>query len=125
MIESLESRELIRRLKEGSPIEVEGDVVRLPRFAEIRDAQPIDFGLKGKEELIVAKARTATWCLWPLDRKQRFAMKDGKTFMKIIEAIKEENPQKPILGWVLTTAPICDETRALLEEEGHQVHRVG
>lgn len=120
----LDSRELIRRLKEGSPIEIEGDVVRLPRFSEIREMMPADFGEKGKHELIIAKARTATWCLWPLDRKAKFSPKDGEKFVKILEAIAEEIPQKPVKGWVLTTAPVDDASRSLLNEAGHRVNRV-
>jgi len=120
----LESRELIRRLKQGSPIEVEDDVVRLPRFAEIREAYPTDFGAKGNQELIVAKARTATWCLWPLDRKAKFSAKDGEKFLAILGAIHETVPQKPIKGWVLTTGPVDDSSRAALEAEGHRINRV-
>ena len=120
----LDSRELIRRLKEGSPIEVEGDVVRLPRFSEIKETQPIDFGAKGTQELIIAKARTATWCLWPLDRKARFAMKDGEKFVQILTALEGEMPQKPVKGWVLTTAPVADDCRGLLNDSGHRVNRV-
>ena len=86
----LDSRELIRRLKEGSPIEIEGDVVRLPRFSEIKEMVPADFGAKGNQELIIAKARTATWCLWPLERKARFTAKDGEKFVAVLEALKEE-----------------------------------
>ena len=120
----LESRELIRRLKQGSPIEIEDDVVRLPRFAEIREAYPSDFGAKGNQELIVAKARTATWCLWPLDRKARFTKKDGEKFLGILSAIQETIPQKPIKGWVLTTGPVADDARAALEAEEHRINRV-
>ena len=120
----LDSRELIRRLKDGTPIEIEGDVVRLPRFTEIRELQPIDFGAKGNQDLIVAKARTATWCLWPLDRKNRFGKKDGEKFLKILEALAEEYPQKPVRGWVLTTAPVDDACRTFLNEAGHRVNRI-
>jgi hypothetical protein len=120
----LDNRELIRRLKEGSPIEVEDEVVRLPRFSEIRESEPNDFGVAGSHELIVAKARTATWCVWPLDRKARFSLKDGKTFVKILAAIGEALPHKPVKGWVLTTAPVGDDTRAYLEEAGHRINRI-
>ncbi len=120
----LDSRELIRRLKEGSPIEVEGDVVRLPRFSEIKETDPSEFGAKGNQELIIAKARTATWCLWPLDRKAKFSSKDGQKFIAILEVLGEEIPQKPVKGWVPTTAPVAEEGRALLNEAGHRVNRI-
>ena len=124
MNDILDSSELVRRLKKGSPIEVEGDVIRLPRFTEVREAHPADYGVKAKNEVIVAKARTATWCLWPLERKAKFGMKDGKHFIEIVDALQEELPQKPVKGWVLTNATIDDETKSFLEEKGHQVHRV-
>ena len=120
----LDSRELIRRLKEGSPIEVDGEQVRLPRFSEIKETFPSDYGARGNEELIVAKARTATWCVWPLDRKSKFAMKDCTKFMSILDAIKESLPQKPVKGWVLTTAPVDEKTRNHLAEAGHRISRV-
>jgi hypothetical protein len=120
----LDSRELIRRLKEGSPIEVEGDVVRLPRFTEIKESDPGEFGARGNQELIVAKARTATWCLWPLDRKAKFSATDGKKFVKILDAIGESIPQKPVKGWVLTTAPVAEDARELLNEADHRINRI-
>ena len=120
----LDSRELIRRLKEGSPIEVEGDVIRLPRFSEIKEVYPSDFGAKGNQDLIVAKARTATWCLWPLDRKAKFALKDSQKFMAILEALKEELPQKPVKGWVLTTAAVAEDARELLNGDEHRINQV-
>ncbi|MCB9833530.1 MAG: hypothetical protein H6807_13755 [Planctomycetes bacterium] len=120
----LDSRELIRRLKEGSPIEVEGDVVRLPRFTEIKESDPAEFGARGNHELIVAKARTATWCLWPLDRKATFSANDGKKFVKILDAIGETIPQKPVKGWVLTTAPVAEDARELLNEADHRINRI-
>lgn len=120
----LDSRELIRRLKEGSPIEIEGDVIRLPRFAEIKESFPEDYGAKGNLELIVAKARTATWCLWPLDRKAKFAGKDADKFLKILEAVAESLPQKPVKGWVLTTAPVDEAAREKLNAAEHRVNRV-
>jgi hypothetical protein len=120
----LESRELIRRLKEGSPIEAEGDVVRLPRFTEIKEAEPEDFGVRAQDELIVAKARTATWCLWPINRRARFQAKDGDKFLKILDGVQEEHPDKPVKGWVLTTGPVCDETRSRLNESGHRINRI-
>ncbi|MEE9394224.1 MAG: hypothetical protein V3W41_17125 [Planctomycetota bacterium] len=120
----LESRELIRRLKEGSPIEVDGEVVRLPRFSEIQEAQPGDFGAKGKQDLIVAKARTATWCVWPLNRRAKFQKKDSEGFTLILKALEESIPDKPVVGWVLTTGPIDDAVRAKMNEDGHRVNRV-
>ncbi len=120
----LDSRELIRRLKEGSPIEVEGDVVRLPRFSEIKEMVPDDFGGKGNQELIVAKARTATWCLWPLERKAKFSAKDAEKFAAVLQALQEELPAKPVKGWVLTTAPVADEARSALNEGEHRINRV-
>ncbi|MCA9319327.1 MAG: hypothetical protein KDB53_01265 [Planctomycetes bacterium] len=120
----LESRELIRRLKEGSPIEIDGDCVRLPRFAEIKETCPSDFGAKGNADLIVAKARTATWCLWPVDRKTKFSKKDGERFLAILDAVQESIPQKPVKGWVLTTGPVADDGRELLTAGGHRVDRV-
>ena len=120
----LDSRELIRRLKEGSPIEIEGDVVRLPRFSEIKEMVPADFGAKGNQDLIVAKARTATWCLWPLERRAKFSAKEAEKFTAVLEALQEELPQKPVKGWVLTTAPVDDAARTALSEKEHRINRV-
>ena len=33
-------------------------------------------------------------------------------------------PQKPVKGWVLTTAPVADEARNLLNEAEHRINRV-
>lgn len=120
----LDSRELIRRLKEGSPIEIEGDMVRLPRFSEIKEASPTEFGAKGDHELIVAKARTATWCLWPIDRKAKFSAKDSEKFLVILEAIQGSIPQKPVKGWILTTALVDDDCRKVLQGGGHRINRI-
>lgn len=120
----LESRELIRLLRKGAPIEVEGETVRLPRFSEIKETFSAEFGVDGNMEVIVAKSRTVTWCLWPLDRKTKFEMKDGERFVKIVDAVKEANPQKPVKGWVLTTAPFTEEIRTYFKDAGHQIHRI-
>lgn len=121
----IDSRELIKKLKEGSPIEVEGETVRLPRFTEIKESLSSEFGITGGNfEVIVAKSRTATWCLWPLDRKSKFEIKDGERFFKVVDAVKNENPAKPVKGWVLTTAPVGEDTRDYMKNAGHQIHRV-
>ncbi|HGY92008.1 MAG TPA: hypothetical protein ENK43_12635 [Planctomycetes bacterium] len=124
MNQFLESRELVRRLKQGAPIEVDGEVVRLPRFAEIQEMDPEELGGKGDQDVIIAKARTATWCLWPLDRRSKFSKKDGECFLSMLDAVQENIPQKPVMGWVFTTGPVADESRKALEDKGHRIHRI-
>ncbi|MEZ6196365.1 MAG: hypothetical protein R3F20_11665 [Planctomycetota bacterium] len=80
--------------------------------------------MRASDELIVAKARTATWCLWPVNRRTKFQKRDGEKFLKILNGIQESHPEKPVKGWVLTTGPVCDETRNALNEGGHRINRI-
>tara|TARA_X000001036_G_C20189413_1_gene606809 strand:- start:256 stop:513 length:258 start_codon:yes stop_codon:yes gene_type:complete len=47
-----------------------------------------------------------------IDRKSRIVMKDGSRVVKIAEQIKEVNKNKKIS--LLTSAPVCSKTKALL-----------
>lgn len=110
---------LIRRLKKGSPIVLEKETIRLPRFTEIREVEQKEIGGRGKENLVIARSRTATWAMMPWPRKAGFALKDAKSFMTLVEAIQQQNPHKPVKGYVLTTGPVKDDCAHLLAEEGH------
>jgi hypothetical protein len=120
----LESRELIRRLKKGFPVRLEDDEVRLPRFTETVEVDGEEYGVSGSMQLIVAQSRTATWCIWAANRKAKVGAKDGKRFMKVLEAVAERYPQRPVRGWLLTPAVIDDAVRSQLAEAGHYAHRV-
>ena len=47
-----------------------------------------------------------------IDRKSRVVMKDGHKIVKIAEDIKKVNQNKKIS--LLTSAPVCSKTKALL-----------
>tara|TARA_B100000902_G_scaffold398291_1_gene464548 strand:+ start:418 stop:675 length:258 start_codon:yes stop_codon:yes gene_type:complete len=47
-----------------------------------------------------------------IDRKSRIIMKDGSRVVKTAEQIKEVNKNKKIS--LLTSAPVCSKTKALL-----------
>lgn len=117
--ELLDPEGLIRRLKKGSPIVLEKETIRLPRFTEIREIEQSEIGGKGKETLVIARSRTATWAMLPWPKKGGFALKDAKAFVKLVEALQQQNPQKPVKGYVLTSGPVKDDGAALLSEGGH------
>ena len=50
-----------------------------------------------------------------IDRKSRIIMKDGQRIMKQAQAIHQINSNMTIT--VLTSAPVCSKTRALLLEK--------
>ena len=50
-----------------------------------------------------------------IDRKSRIIMKDGQRIMKQAQAIHQINSN--IIITVLTSAPVCSKTRALLLEK--------
>lgn len=110
---------LIRRLKKGSPIVLEKETIRLPRFTEIREIEQKEYGGRGKENLVLARSRTATWAMLPWPKKAGFAKKDAVGFLKLVDTIQQENPQKPVKGYVLSTGPVKDDGASLLEEGGH------
>lgn len=120
MSELLHSDGLIRRLKKGSPIVLQKETIRLPRFTEIKEVDQKDIGGKGKDALVLARSRTATWALLPWPKKSGFDLKDAQGFLKMVETLQLQNPQKPIKGYVLVaTGPVEDKGAALLEEKGH------
>lgn len=124
MNDFLEPRELIRNLRRGTPIEIDGDTVRLPRFSDIREASTADLGAGCDHDIIVAHARTATWCLWPLDRRAKVESVDGEVFLDVIERLQRTQPEKPVKGWILTTAPVDDGIRGRFADEGHRISRI-
>ena len=110
---------IIRRLKKGAPINLQKETVRLPRFTEIKEVDQKDIGGKGKDPIVVARSRTATWALLPWPKKTGFALKDAKEFVKMLDELQKQNPQKPVKGYVLANGPVQDEGAALLEQKGH------
>ena len=119
MSELMHSEGLIRRLKKGSPILLEKETIRLPRFTEIKEVEPTDIGGKGKEPIVVARSRTATWALLPWPKKSGFNAKDADAFLKMVGVLQQQNPQKPIKGYVLVQGAVKDDGAALLEKQGH------
>ena len=117
--ELMDSEGLIRRLKKGSPIVLEKETIRLPRFTEIKEVEPSDIGGKGKDPLVVARSRTATWALLPWPKKSGFSAKDAAGFLQMVGVLQQQNPQKPVKGYVLAQGPVKDDGAALLEKEGH------
>ncbi len=110
---------IIRRLKKGAPILLEKETIRLPRFTEIREIDQKDLGGKGKDPVVMAKSRTATWALLPWPKKAGFALKDAQAFMAMVGTLQTQNPQKPIKGYVLVDGPVEEKGAALLSEKGH------
>lgn len=121
--ELLDADGLIRRLKKGAPLLLEKETVRLPRFTEIREVDQSEIGGKGRETLVIARARTATWAMLPWGKKS-FAEKDAKAFLDLVATIQEQNPQKPVKGYVLTPGAVNDSVSSLLEAGGHLLSAV-
>lgn len=119
MNDLLSSDGLIQRLKKGAPLMLERETVRLPRFTEIKEIDPRDLGAKGKDPLVLARARTATWALLPWPKKTGFTKKDAEAFMGMVEILQQQNPQKPVKGYVITSGPVKEEGAVLLEAGGH------
>lgn len=124
MNELLQSDGLMRRLRRGAPLELEVERVRLPRFTEIREFEQAEFGHKGREPIVVAKSRTATWALWPIAKRSAFEVRDADHFLKLVASVQAQNPDKPVKGYVLTVGPISDDSRAKLATGGHVVSTV-
>jgi hypothetical protein len=122
--ELLQSDGLMRRLRRGAPLELEAERVRLPRFTDIREFEQREFGQKGKEPLVVARSRTATWALWPIAKKSAFEVRDADHFLKLVASVQAQHPEKPVKGYVLTVGPISDDSRAKLALGGHVVSTV-
>lgn len=111
---------LIRRLKKGAPILLQKETVRLPRFTDIKEVNQKEIGGKGKDPMVVARSRTATWALLPWSKKTGFDFKDAESFMKMCEALQQQNPAKPVKGYVLVGAgSVEDKGAVLLQQNGH------
>lgn len=120
MSELLQSEGLIRRLKKGAPILLHKETVRLPRFTEIKEVDQKDVGGKGKEPIVLARSRTATWALLPWMKKSGFDAKDAAAFLKMCDALQLQHPAKPVKGYVLVASgSVDDKGAALLEQKGH------
>ena len=118
--ELLNSDGIIRRLKKGAPILLQKETVRLPRFTEIKEIDQKDLGGRGKDPVVLARSRTATWALLPWPKKSGFDLKDAQAFMKMVETLQIQNPAKPIKGYVLVASgTVEDKGAALLEQKGH------
>jgi hypothetical protein len=122
--ELLQSDGLMRRLRQGAPLDLDVERVRLPRFTDIREIDQKDLGQKGKEPLIVARSRTATWALWPVAKRSSFEVRDAEHFLKIVASIQAQHPEKPVKGYVLTQGPISNDSRAKLAAGGHVVSTI-
>jgi hypothetical protein len=122
--ELLQSDGLMRRLRRGAPLELDVERVRLPRFTEIREVDQKEFGHKGKEPLVVARSRTATWALWPVAKRSAFEVRDAEHFLKLVASVQAQHPEKPVKGYVLTMGPISDDSRAKLAAGGHVVSTI-
>ena len=122
--ELLDTDGLIRRLKKGAPLLLEKETVRLPRFTEIREVDQSEIGGKGRETLVIARARTATWALMPWTRKAPFGEKDANAFLEMVATLQEQNPQKPVKGYVLTSADVKEDIASLLAADGHLASQV-
>lgn len=116
---------LIRRLKKGAPLVLAEETVRLPRFTEIREIDQRDIGGSGKDPLVVARSRTATWALMPWTRRASFGVKEAKSFLELMAALQQQSPQKPVKGYVLTSGSVKPETLDILRENGHLVSGIG
>ena len=117
--ELLSSDGIIRRLKKGSPIVTEKETIHLPRFTEIWEIESGDVGRSAGETIVMARSRTATWALLPWPKKTGFALKDAKGFLSMLGVLQQQNPAKPVKGYVLTSGPVKDDGAKLLEQEGH------
>src|SRR5262245_45205534 len=116
----MHSEGLIRRLKKGAPIVLHKETIRLPRFTEIKEVDQKDVGGKGKEPIVVARSRTATWALLPWLKKSGFDSKDAQAFIRMCDALQQQHPAKPGKGYVLVASgTVEDHGAALLEEKGH------
>jgi hypothetical protein len=114
----------MRRLRRGAPLELDVERVRLPRFTEIREVDQKEFGQKGKEPIVVARSRTATWALWPVAKRSAFEVRDAEHFLKLVASVQAQHPEKPVKGYVLTMGPISDDSRARLAAGGHVVSTI-
>jgi hypothetical protein len=114
----------MRRLRRGAPLELDVERVRLPRFTEIREIDQKEFGQKGKEPVVVARSRTATWALWPVAKRSTFEVRDAEHFLKLVASVQAQHPEKPVKGYVLTMGPISDDSRARLAAGGHVVSTI-
>jgi hypothetical protein len=114
----------MRRLRKGAPLELEAERVRLPRFTEIREFDPKELGQKGREPIVVAKSRTATWALWPIAKRGTFEVRDADQFLRVVASVQAQHPEKPVKGYVLTMGPIAEDSRAKLAAGGHVVSTV-
>jgi hypothetical protein len=114
----------MRRLRKGAPLELAAERVRLPRFTEIREIELRELGHKGKEPVVVAKSRTATWALWPIAKRSAFEVRDADQFLKVVASVQAQHPDKPVKGYVLTMGPITEDSRAKLAAGGHIVSTV-
>ena len=117
--ELMHSEGIIKRLKRGAPIVLQKETIRLPRFTEIKEMDSKDVGGKGKETFDLARSRTATWAVLPWPKKGGFALNDAKSFMKIVETLQEQNPAKPVKGYVLVEGAVEEKGALLLEGKGH------
>ncbi len=124
MNELLQADGLIRRLRRGAPLELEVERVRLPRFTEIREVDQKEFGHKGKEPIVIARSRTATWALWPIAKRGTFELKDADHFLKIVASVQAQYADKPVKGYVITLGPVATESREKLAAGGHVVSAV-
>lgn len=76
-----------------------------------------DTGVSGRGELILAENVDTIWYIETKDRKTRFASRDGERFLAIREELQEQHPDLYIRGIMLTSAPVDDEIKGVLEEE--------
>ena len=119
--ELMHTDSLMEHLRKGAPLDLEAERVRLPRFTEIRECNPSEFGQKGKEPFVLARCRTATWAIVPVSKRTSFDHKDADAFLKLVQSVAEQNPGKPVKGYVITSGPIANDSKVKLAAAGHVV----
>lgn len=112
---------LMEHLRKGAPLDLEAERVRLPRFTEIRECSPAEFGQKGKEPFVLARCRTATWAIVPVSKRGSFDTKDADAFLKLVQSVADQNPGKPVKGYVITSGPIANDSKVKIAAAGHVV----
>jgi len=76
-----------------------------------------DTGVSGRGKLLLAENVDTLWYIETKDRKTKFNTKDCDRFLKIRDELKEQHPDLYIRGIMLTSAPVDEDAKSILENE--------
>jgi len=82
----------------------------------VKTVKKKEAGVSGQGSLVLAENVDTIWYVETKDRKTKFAQQDGERFLHIQDELQTQYPELYVRGIMLTSAPLSQQARDMLEE---------